>query len=181
VRSNPPRELCRWWNLSRDFWVWTSHQIRGGWAQDRVGCGLGFHLLLQEAGGFFFQADVEGAVADEVAMAAGAAKGLKQDASWSLDFGFWGCFRFSHALGPQTSQCLGCCFQFIAGEVNREEGQDEVKAICVAAEQYEIVVIAERREARFARFWHVPSPSKGNAPGKRELLQTACKNNVRLD
>jgi hypothetical protein len=38
---------------------------------------LGFHLLLQEAGGFFFQANIKRAVADEVAMTAGASEGLE--------------------------------------------------------------------------------------------------------
>src|ERR1700760_2668251 len=60
-----------------------------------------------------------------------------------------------------------------------------MEAIRIATEQHEIVIVSERREARFARVWHVPSPSKrGALAGARavaNVLQKQSKTSLVLD
>jgi hypothetical protein len=91
-----------------------------------AGTFLCFHFLLQQAGSFFLQTDIHGAVANQVTVAAGAAKCLKQNVLLSAR---------THARPPcpKTSQCTQRCPQLARCEVDRKKWQDQVKAVGIAA------------------------------------------------
>ena len=89
-----------------------------------AGTFLRFHFLLQQAGSFFFQTNIHGAVANQVTVAAGAAKRLKQNALIPV--------RTHAPACPKTSQCTQRGPQFARSEVDGKKWQDQVKAVGVA-------------------------------------------------
>jgi hypothetical protein len=70
---------------------------------------LGFHLLLKEARGFFLQTNVHGSVTNQVTVATGAAKRLKQYVLLAI------LFR-DGASGPKPLQRILRGFQLAGGD-----------------------------------------------------------------
>lgn len=155
-----------------------SNEIRRCWPQNRLRDSLCFHFLLEQPRRFLFQTNIQGAVANQVAVPTRTTKRLKQNVLRSV--GLRSLYLFPFALGPQASERIGRRLQFIASKVNRQKREHEVETVRIATKQNEIVIVSEGREPRFARVWQEPSPTKG-VRQEGALLQMSCNNDVRLD
>jgi hypothetical protein len=122
---------------------------------------------------------------DQVTVASGTSKSLKQCILGNLWLGLQARLRLGlpRSFRPQTPQRTNRRLHFIASQMNRQKWQHKVKAVRVAAQQYEIVFVSKRREPWFARVWQVPSPTTGGAMYERGVatgLQKRCQTRLVL-
>jgi hypothetical protein len=115
---------------------------------------LRFHFLLKQVRGFFLQADVHGPVADQVAVATGAAKRLEENVLLATR-------PSARVRGPKILQSILGGSQLCRSQVNGKKWQHEMKAVGVAARQDEVVAVAQGRKIEFARFSHLPDSFEG--------------------
>jgi hypothetical protein len=119
---------------------------------------LSFHLLLQQIRGLFQEANIHGSVAHQVAMTARASESLKQDVLIARPSG-------SRRRRPQALQRDAGAPQFASGKMDGKKWQDQVKAVGVAAQQDEVVVVTQGRESGLTAFAHVANSVRGASAG----------------
>jgi hypothetical protein len=94
-----------------------------------------FHFLLQQVRSFFQQTNIHGSVANQVTMPAETPESLKEHVLIAAS-------TFGRRRGPEALQRDSCALQFASGEVNGKERQHQVKAVGVAPQQDEVVVVS---------------------------------------